>query len=77
MEIYHLHDKVKNRHIYMQIEQGIYRLPQAGKLANKLLRKHLAPHGYYELPHILGLWEHINKPIHFSLVVDDFGVKYV
>ena len=24
-----------------------------------------------------GLWKHISCPIHFSLVVDDFGVKYV
>ena len=61
----------------MQIEQGIYRLPQADILANKLLRKSLVPHGYYELPHTPDLWKHINKPIKFSLVVDDFGVKYV
>ena len=24
-----------------------------------------------------GLWRHVTKPVQFSLVVDDFGVKYV
>ena len=23
-----------------------------------------------------GLWKHVNRPIQFSFVVDDFGVKY-
>ena len=55
----------------------MYGLPQAGILANKLLKKRLAPHGYYELPHTPGLFKHISLPIQFTLVVDGFGVKYV
>ena len=74
--LYNLHEKVKNGFVYMQIEKGMYGLPQAGILANKLLRKRLAPHGYYEMPHTPGLWRHIHRPIQFTLVVDDFGVKY-
>jgi hypothetical protein len=27
--------------------------------------------------HTHGLWKHDTRPISFSLVVDDFGVKYV
>ena len=50
--------------------------PQAGKLANEFLQKKLAPHGYYEVKHTPGLWKHITRPIQFTLVVDDFGVKY-
>jgi hypothetical protein len=50
--------------------------PQAGILANKLLRKQLAPHGYYECKQTPGLWKHALWPISFTLVVDDFGVKY-
>ena len=34
--------------VYLEIRKGIYGLPQAGILANKLLRKRLAPAGYYE-----------------------------
>lgn len=61
----------------MEIQKGLYGLPQAGKLANDLLKKRLAPHGYYEIPQAPGLWQHKNCPIQFTLVVDDFGVKYV
>jgi len=55
----------------------VWGLPQAGILANKLLRKRLKPHGYYECINTPGLWQHATRPITFSLVVDDFGVKYV
>ena len=74
---YHLRDKAKNGYIYLECRQTIYGLPQAGMLANKLLQKRLAPSGYYEVPHTPGLWKHITRPIAFTLVVDDFGVKYV
>ncbi len=48
-----------------------------GALANKLLKERMAPDRYYEVCHMLGLWQNILLPIAFSLVVDDFGVKYV
>ena len=51
-------------------------LPQAGILANKLLHKRLAPHGYFECKQTPGLWKHVTRPITFTLVVDDFRVKY-
>ena len=55
----------------------MYGLPQVGILANKLIKKKLKPHGYYEVDHTPGLYKHIWRPIAFTLVVDDFGVKYV
>ncbi len=55
----------------------MYGLPQAGVLANKLLKKHLARHGYFEQPHTPGLWKHVTCPVWFNLCVDDFGIKYV
>ncbi len=39
----------------MEIRKGMYGLPQAGILANKLLKLGLARHGYFELPHTPGL----------------------
>merc|ERR1711966_366350 len=51
--------------------------PQVGILTNKLLKKRLAKKGYFELPHTPGLWKHISRLVVFTLVVDDFGVKYV
>jgi hypothetical protein len=38
----------------------MYGLPQAGILANKLLKKWLARHGYFEQPHTPGLWKHVS-----------------
>ena len=43
----------------------------------KALKENLAPHGYFEVTHPPGLWQHITCPISFSLVVNYFGVKYI
>jgi hypothetical protein len=74
---YDLRRHVKNGFVYLEIRRCVYGLPMAGALANKLLRERLAPHGYYEVAHTPGLWRHVLRPISFTLVVDDFGVKYV
>jgi hypothetical protein len=55
----------------------MYGLKQVGLLANQLLQKRLAPFGYYPARHTPGLWFHKTRPISFTLVVDDFAVKYV
>ncbi len=34
-------------------------------------------HGYQQSKLVPGLWKHDTRPIQFTLVVDDFGVKYV
>eukprot|EP00804_Cyclotella_cryptica_P004967 CCRYP_014094-RA/>CCRYP_014094-RA protein AED:0.12 eAED:0.01 QI:0/0/0/1/1/1/2/0/1245 len=73
---YDLRKHVKNGFVYLEIRRCVYGLPMAGALANNLLRKRLAPHGYYEVAHTPGLWRHVTHPISFTLVVDDFGVKY-
>ena len=39
MDLYGLHDKVKNGYVYCEIVRGMYGLPQAGILANKLLKE--------------------------------------
>ena len=74
---YNLMQHVKNGFVYLEIHKAIYGLPQAGILANKLLRQRLRPAGYYEVAHTPGLWKHVTRPIQFTLTVDDFGVKYV
>jgi hypothetical protein len=73
---YNLKDKIYKGYLYMEIRRGCYGLPQAGVLANKLLKERLAKQGYFELPHTPGLFKHTSRPIQFSLVVDDFGIKY-
>jgi hypothetical protein len=68
---YQLSNKVLKDYFYMEIRKGMYGLPQAGILANNLLKKHLAKHGYFEQPHIPGLFSHKSRPIWFNLAVDD------
>ena len=74
---YNLKEKVHNDgYVYIEIQKGMYGLPQVGMLANKLLKRQLAKHGYYEVWHTLGYWQHAWWPIDFTLVVDDFGIGY-
>ena len=63
--------------VYMKIAKGIYGLSQAGKLANDLLKKRLVTVGYYPCQYTTSLWRHKWRPVSFTLVVDDFGVKFV
>ena len=75
-EQYNLDELQYKGYVWLEIRKAIYGLPQAGILANKQLREKLQPHGYYEVAHTPGLWRHVTRPVQFSLVVDDFGVKY-
>jgi hypothetical protein len=74
---YKLMEKESNGKVYIRIKKGMYGLPQAGILANNLLVTRLAPHGDRPCTHTHGLWRHGTKPITFTLVVDDFGIKYL
>jgi hypothetical protein len=44
--------------VYIEIRKVIYRLEQAGLLANQLLQTRLAPFGYYPARHTPGRWLH-------------------
>jgi hypothetical protein len=63
--------------VYIEVQKGIYGLLQAGILANQLLAHRLAIHGYHQNKFTPGLWQHVTRPIQFTLVVDDFGVQFV
>jgi hypothetical protein len=74
---YNLLPLVSDGHVYIEVQKGMYGLPQAGILANQLLARRLAIHGYHQTKFTPGLWRHVTRPIQFTLVVDDFGVQYV
>ncbi|KAL7483106.1 hypothetical protein ACHAW6_008758 [Cyclotella cf. meneghiniana] len=63
--------------VFVEIQKGVYGLPQAGLLAQELLEKQLNKHGYFQSTRTPGLWTHKWQPVQFALVVDDFGIKYV
>ena len=72
---YNLLPLVVNESVYIEIRKGMYGLPQAGKIVYDRLRKNLLQYGYTPNPLTPGLWRHSHRPIFFTLVVDDFGIK--
>jgi hypothetical protein len=77
MNLYNLWTMVeKDGYLYVRIERGMYGLPHAGRIANDALIAHLAPYGYAPCLLTPGLWRHNIDDITFTLVVDDFGIKY-
>ena len=77
VEAYNLKNLAHNGWVYVEIRKGIYGLLQAGILANKLLATRLREFGYEQSTIIPGFWKHRWRPVWFSLVVDNFGVKYI
>ena len=74
---YKLKDIATKGAVHIMATRGMYGLPQAGLLANQLLEKRLNKAGYRQSKLVPGLWKHDWRPIQFTLVVDDFGVKYL
>ena len=78
IEQYGLKDKVDSKgFIILRVEKGMYGLPYAGIIAQNLLEKRLEKEGYIQSDKTPGFWSHTWRPISFTLIVDDFGVKYV
>jgi len=73
---YKLVDIAVNGVVYIEIRKGMPGLKQAGRIANDRLTTHLARHGYHPVPRTPSLWRHESNSIRFTLVVDDFGIKY-
>jgi hypothetical protein len=73
---YNLNAMAVNGWVYIEI-RSMYGLNQAGLLANQLPQTRISPFGYYPARHNPGLWLHKTRPISFTLIVDDFTVKYV
>ena len=75
---YNLREKSTSAgHVYIVADKSMYGLPQAGLITNELLKKRLNEHGYRQSKLVPGLWKHNTRPVQCTLVVDDFGVKYV
>ena len=74
---YNLTPLIHNGAVYVEIQKGMYGLPQAGRIANDKLVPILKQAGYHQSEHTPGLFKHDTRPVAFCLVVDDFGVKYV
>jgi hypothetical protein len=76
MDEYGLHSLVHNDAVLFEINKCMYGLPQAGLLSQQRLVAHLAEHGYMQDVHVPCLFKHSSRSTIFTLVVDDFGIKY-
>ena len=75
---YDLRNKVDaTGNVHCEVRRGMYGLPQAGIIAQELLQERLLKAGYRQSKVTPGYWKHDWRPISFTLVVDDFGVKYI
>ncbi len=74
---YKLHEIVtEDGYIYCELCKGTYGLWQTGIIAQELLQEQLAKVGYHQSKIIPGLWTHVTRKICFTLVVDNFAIKY-
>ena len=77
IDVYNLQDKIApDGFLYVEVRKAIYGLVQSGRLSDNKLSVVLANQGYHQSKYTPGLFLHETRPISFTLVVDDFGVKY-
>ena len=62
--------------VLAEVRGGMCSLRQAGNIAHEDLKTYLAPCGYKPARFTLGLWSHAPTNLSFTLIVDDFGVKF-
>ena len=63
--------------VYLEIRENMPGLKQSGRIANDRLKAQLSQFGFAPVPTTPALWKHNTKPILFSLVVEDFDLKYI
>jgi hypothetical protein len=49
--------------IYIEIQKGVYGMPQSGILANELLQRQLSPDWYRPNEHTHGFWKQETQPV--------------
>jgi hypothetical protein len=76
MDKYNLRPLVHRDSVLFEIRKCMYGLPQAGLLSQQRLIAHLAAHGYVQDANVSCLFHHAARRTAFTLVVDDFAVKF-
>ena len=69
-------DKQINGFLCVRVEKVICGLFQPGIIAHTALKEHLQPFGYEPVSITPGLWLHNKNVIKFTLVFDNFEIKY-
>ena len=76
LEKYNLQKFIHNCSILFEVTKSMYGLPHAGRISQDGLIERLASHGYMQTGTTC-LCRHATNSVTFTLVVDDFGVKYM
>ena len=75
---YGLREKVDVKgFVILRVEKGMCGLPHTGIIAQDLLAKRLNKAGYHQSDKTPGFWKHDTRSSCFTLIVDNFRVKYV
>jgi hypothetical protein len=77
IEQYDLMHHPLNRKVHLELRHAVWGLPRVGILAKKQLRWKLDPFRYHECLNVPGLCYHETCPISFTLMGNNFGVKYI
>ena len=75
-EYYGLNTLVVDSYVYARINRAWYGIKQSGKIAHNNLVEHLGNFGYVPAGLTYGLFVHKACNISFTLVIDNFGIKY-
>ena len=73
---YNIDEYAVDGFVYAKINKAWYGLRQSGRIAHDDLVAHLAKHDYVKAKYTEGFFRHKTRDISFTLVVDDFGIKY-
>ena len=77
IEHYKLQEKVYEKgFVYVKFVRGMYGLLHAEIIAQKLLKERIEKHGYLQSDKTPGFCKHDTQLIRFTLIVDDFVLKY-
>ncbi len=77
IEEYNLREIVTDdSYVYCEIRKGMYSLPQVLLIAQELLEQQLSKVGYSQSKIIPGLWTHERRQTCFTLVVNNFAIKF-
>ena len=76
-EGYKLKTLVCNGKVLVEIQKGMYDLPQSGRIVHDKLVTKLATNEYIPADITPDFFKHHTKLVSFCLVIDNFGVKYV
>ena len=76
IKYYNLDTLIVDGYVYAQINRAWYGLKKGGKIAHDNLFQHLKQHGCVCAGVTDGLFKHVTQDISFTLVVEDFGIKY-